>query len=102
VGSCVQHVPTGLVINLLPPPPAHRQVDAIRIPVGGVGVAVTVLLNRSPRSEARSDSTSESRVVMSVNVMIGAVLILLMITLLSAFALEATAGSVGGSKLRLS
>jgi hypothetical protein len=32
---------------------------------------------------------------MSVNVMIGAVLILLMITLLSAFALKATACSVG-------
>jgi hypothetical protein len=69
----------------------HRQVDAIRIPVGGVGVAVTVLLNRS----GRSDSTPEGRVVMSVNVMIGTVLILLMITLLSAFALETAACSVG-------
>ena len=45
--------------------------------------------------EPPSDGTPEGRAVMSVNVMIGAVLILLMTMLLSAFALEATACSVG-------
>ena len=99
---------TALSAGLATPPTWPKRASALRrsawcgclprpqrIPVGGVGVAVTVLLNRSPRSEVRSDSTSEGRVVMSVNVMIGAVLILLMITLLSAFALEATVCSVG-------
>jgi hypothetical protein len=60
-----------------------------------LALPATVLLNRIPRLEARSDGTPEGRAVMSVNVMIGAVLILLMTMLLSAFALEATACSVG-------
>jgi hypothetical protein len=64
----------------------------------GRKLPVTVLLNRLPRLEARSDGTQEGRAIMSSNVMIGAVLILLMIMLLSAFALEATACSVGVPK----
>jgi hypothetical protein len=60
-----------------------------------LALSATVLLNRLPRLEARSDGTPEGRAVMPANVMVGAVPILLMITLLSAFALEATACSVG-------
>jgi len=64
-------------------------------PLAVLALPATVLLNRIPRLEARSDGTPEGRAVMSVNVMIEAVLILLMTMLLSAFALEATACSVG-------
>jgi hypothetical protein len=61
-----------------------------------VALPVGVLLNRLPRfAAARWDCSPQGRTVISANVIVGAVLILLMIMLLSAFALEATACSVG-------
>jgi hypothetical protein len=61
-----------------------------------VALPVGVLLNRLPRfAAARWDGSPQGRTVISANVIVGAVLILLMIMLLSAFALEATACSVG-------
>ena len=61
-----------------------------------VALPVSVLLNRLPRfAAARWDGSPRGRTVASANVIVGAVLILLMIMLLSAFALEATACSVG-------
>jgi hypothetical protein len=61
-----------------------------------VALPVSVLLNRLPRfAAARWDGSPQGRTVVSANVIVGAVLILLMIMLLSAFALEATACSVG-------
>jgi hypothetical protein len=61
-----------------------------------VALPVSVLLNRLPRfAAARWDGSPQGRTVVSANVIVGAVLILLMIVLLSAFALEATACSVG-------
>ena len=61
-----------------------------------VALPVTVMLNRLPRFAAATwDGSSQGRAVVSANVIVGAVLILLIIMLLSAFALEATACSVG-------
>jgi len=61
-----------------------------------VALPVTVMINRLPRFAAATwDGSSQGRAVVSANVIVGAVLILLMIMLLSAFALEATACSVG-------
>jgi hypothetical protein len=61
-----------------------------------VALPVSVLLNRLPRfAAARWDGSPQGRTVVSANVIVGAVLMLLMIMLLSAFALEATACSVG-------
>jgi len=61
-----------------------------------VALPVGVLLNRLPRfAAARWDCSPQGRRVISANVIVGAVLILLMIMLLSAFALEATACSAG-------
>ena len=61
-----------------------------------VTLPVSVLLNRLPRfAAARWDGSPQGRTVVSANVIVGAVLMLLMIMLLSAFALEATACSVG-------
>lgn len=61
-----------------------------------VALPVSVLLNRLPRfAAARWDGSPQGRTIVSANVIVGAVLILLMIMLLSAFALEATACSVG-------
>jgi hypothetical protein len=61
-----------------------------------VALPVGVLLNRLPRfAAARWDCSPQGRTVISANVIVGAVLILLMIMLLSASALEATACSVG-------
>ncbi len=61
-----------------------------------VALPVTVMLNRLPRFAAATwNGSSQGRAVVSANVIVGAVLILLMIMLLSAFALEATACSVG-------
>ena len=61
-----------------------------------VALPVSVLLNRLPRfAAARWDGSPQGRTVVSANVIVGAVLILLMMMLLSALALEATACSVG-------
>jgi hypothetical protein len=61
-----------------------------------VTLPVIVMLNRLPRFAAATwDGSSRSRTIISANVIVGAVLILLMIMLLSALALEATACSVG-------
>jgi hypothetical protein len=61
-----------------------------------VTLPVSVLLNRVPRfAAARWDGSPRGRTVVSANVVVGAVLFLLTIMLLSAFALEATACSVG-------
>jgi hypothetical protein len=61
-----------------------------------VALPVTVMLNRLPRFAAATwDGSSHSRAIISANVIVGAVLMLLMIMLLSAFALEATACGVG-------
>jgi hypothetical protein len=61
-----------------------------------VALPVSVLLNRLPRfAAARWDGSPQGRTVVSANVIVGAVLILLVIMLLSALALEATACSVG-------
>jgi hypothetical protein len=61
-----------------------------------VALPVSVLLNRLPRfAAARWDGSPQGRTIVSANVIVGAVLMLLMIMLLSALALEATACSVG-------
>jgi hypothetical protein len=61
-----------------------------------VTLPVTVMLNRLPRFAAATwDGSLQGRTVVSANVIVGAVLILVIIMLLSAFALEATACSVG-------
>jgi hypothetical protein len=61
-----------------------------------VALPVSVLLNRLPRfAAARWDGSPQGRTVVSANVIVGAVLILLMMMLLSALALEATACRVG-------
>jgi hypothetical protein len=61
-----------------------------------VALPVSVLLNRLPRfAAARWDVSPPGRTVVSANVIVGAVLMLLMIMLLSAFVLETTACSVG-------
>jgi hypothetical protein len=61
-----------------------------------VALPVTVMLNRLPRFAAATwDGSSQGRAIISANVIVGAVLMLLMIMLLSAFALEATACGVG-------
>ena len=61
-----------------------------------LSVPIGLLINLLPRFAAATwDGSSQGRAVVSANVIVGAVLILLMIMLLSAFALEATACSVG-------
>ena len=61
-----------------------------------VALPVTVMLNRLPRFAAATwDGSPQGRAIISANVIVGAVLILLMLMLLSAFALEATACGVG-------